>query len=268
MITLFPQPDERPQPSDLAPLDPAWLGDPSYPIRAVEAEVRIPPPGRAWLMTNMIASADGATSVGGLSGPLGSKVDQAILQGLRATSDAIIVGSATAIAERYRPPSLPDPITQARRVRLGQASRPTIVVISRSLSFPQDLPLFSQPEYRPIVATTQDADPQRKRDLAKVADIVDAGTNQVEVAALMKILHERGLSVILSEGGPRLNSQLIAAQLVDEWNLTLSPLLASGPSPRPAAGPDPAQPPIGMELKRIWMADNLLFCRWIRTSQL
>lgn len=234
------------------------------PLKEIANERRRPYPERAWVMTNMIASLDGATAVDGLSGPLGGPADLAVFVALRAVADLIVVGATTASAEAYKPPA-PSAAIQAMRAERGQAKRPTVVVVSRSLSLDPAEPLFSEPGHRPIVLTVENAPPDRAERLAKVAEIVTAGSGDVDLPAGLTALRRRG-DVILLEGGPTLNGQFIAADLVDEWNQTIAPLLASGQSRRPASGPAPATPST-LELSRLWTADNLLFGRWVRTGQ-
>src|SRR5262249_26342167 len=61
-------------------------------------------------------------------------------------------------------------------------------------------------------------------DEAEIA--VVPGEDAVDVAAAVAFLRERGHRRILSEAGPRLFGSLVAAELVDQLFLTLSPLLA------------------------------------------
>ena len=49
---------------------------------------------------------------------------------------------------------------------------------------------------------------------------------QVDLQQALTCLHERGHSMILSEGGPTLFASLLASGLVPELFLTISPLLA------------------------------------------
>ncbi|MEL7156403.1 MAG: dihydrofolate reductase family protein, partial [Actinomycetota bacterium] len=88
---------------------------PIEPLTAVAAEDRTAPDGRPWVLTNMIASADGATAVDGLSGQLGGPADFAVFTALRATADAIVVGASTVREERYRVPGTDD--GQRQRLR-------------------------------------------------------------------------------------------------------------------------------------------------------
>lgn len=249
MISLFPQ----------------HLDEPFDPTEAVPAERRPSPDGRPWVMTNMIASADGATAVDGVSGALGGPADKAMFMALRSATDGILVGASTVRQERYRPPSAGDEATRAARAARGQQQRPLLAVVTGSLNLDPDLPLFADASYRPLIITVQSAPAEQRRRLSSVADVIDVGERRVELPAALAVLRRRDVAVLLSEGGPSLNGQLIADDLIDEWNLSLAPVLAAGSSSRPARGPEPVGPPTGMTLSRVWEQDQLLFCRWVRS---
>ena len=59
--------------------------------------------GRPAVRLNMIASVDGATTVGGVSGGLGGPADKRVFSVLRALADAVLVAAGTARAEAYGP---------------------------------------------------------------------------------------------------------------------------------------------------------------------
>ena len=248
MIQLFPTPDGATTITDVE--------------EAVAAEDRTPTGRLPWLLTNMIASADGGTAVDGLSGGLGGPGDKAVFQALRAVSDVILVGASTAREEAYRPPRQPA-ATQERRRAAGQAANPRLALVTRSLDLDPDLALFTDPEHRPLVITVAEAPSDRRSTLETVAEVVEAGRRDVDLGRALELLAERGVRTVLSEGGPSLNGQLIADGLVDEWNLSLSPHLVAGDSRRAAVGPLPHRPPPSMRLTRAWTDDDFLFCRWV-----
>lgn len=226
-------------------------------------EKRPAPDDRPWVMTNMVASLDGATAVGDVSGGLGRPADKEQFVALRSVADAILVGSSTVQSERYRPPQLTK-VARAARLERNQSDRPTIVVVSSRLSFDLDLELFSSPDYRPIVATTTSAADGAVQKVRERADVIIAGDTHVDFRTLLAGLAASGVSVVLSEGGPTINDQLVHNNLVDEWNLSISPLLVGGPSRRTAQGPLAVETPTGMRLNRIWHGDDMLFGRWVR----
>lgn len=232
-------------------------------LATFEADLGRPaPPGRPWVVCNMITSADGATDLGGRSGPLGGPADKAVFSALRGVADVILVGAGTVRQERYRPPAVAPPVAARRRSR-HQAERPRLAVVTATGTLDPSLPLFDGPGAGPLVLTTTDG-AQRCAQLAeRGAQVVVLGSELVDLGQALAWLGDAGARVVLCEGGPKLNGQLIAADLVDEWRLTLSPLLASGRSPRAAVGP-PTPDPSRFLLDRVLTSGDLLFVRLLR----
>jgi riboflavin biosynthesis pyrimidine reductase len=61
-----------------------------------------------------------------------------------------------------------------------------------------------------------------------VADVLTTGADTLDLPTALAALGDQGIGHILCEGGPTLNESLVAASLVDEFCLTLSPKLAPG----------------------------------------
>lgn len=144
------------------------------PFDVYLAADRTPPAGRPWVMANMIASADGAVVVDGVSGGLGSPADRAVFRAVRACADWILVGAATVRAERY---GLPRPSAAALETRraAGRSEQPGLAVVSASLDLDPDLPMLADRcpgEARPLILTGPDAPPDRAERLAETAEIV------------------------------------------------------------------------------------------------
>lgn len=211
-------------------------------------------------MLNMVASIDGAAAIDGVSRGLSSGPDKAMFGALRAQADIVLVGARTANAERYRP---------ARR------SGARIAVVSGSLSVDPDLPLFSPPHdpaaaSLPLVLTTDNADGDAAARLAGRAKLVRAGTESVDLLASVRHLGSLGAGVVLCEGGPELNAGLLAADLVDEVNLTHAPLTVGTDAPRIACATgdgSPAPAPREYALEHVIAHEGVLFVRWIRSRQ-
>jgi len=56
---------------------------------------------RPFVAMNFAATLDGRATIGGVSGPIGSQTDTAMLSGLRKRFDAVMIGAGTMRAERY-----------------------------------------------------------------------------------------------------------------------------------------------------------------------
>jgi 5-amino-6-(5-phosphoribosylamino)uracil reductase len=225
-------------------------------------EPRPAPAGRPWVTVDMVASIDGATAVDGRSGGLGGPADKAVFRALRAIPDAILVGAATARIEGYGAVRL-DGAVQARRVERGQAAVPRLALVSGRVDLDPDAPMFRDASETPIVLTTADGADQHRERFADRAELVAAGDESVDPVLALGELRARGVEVVLAEGGPHLNGQLVAAGVVDEWCQSLAPLLAAGESARTAHGPTP-DAPLRMTLHRLLEQDGELFGTWRR----
>lgn len=59
------------------------------------------PDERPFVAVNFAATVDGRAAIDGVSGPIGSETDTAMLAGLRTRFDAVMIGHGTMRAERY-----------------------------------------------------------------------------------------------------------------------------------------------------------------------
>lgn len=217
--------------------------------------------GRPWVMYNMVASVDGATAVKGGSSALNDEDDKTLFAALRAVPDVILVGAATVRAENYGPVLL-DEERRERRVEHGLAPTPRLAIATASLSVDPEMRVFDDRDHRPIIITSQSIDPTRLDEFADRADIIQL--SELDPESIFQSLG--GSSIVLCEGGPMLNGQLIAGGFLDEMNLTLSPMVAVGESRRIAHGED-LLPPAEMELVRILRGRRSLFLRYVRARE-
>ncbi|HEX4721527.1 MAG TPA: pyrimidine reductase family protein [Pseudonocardiaceae bacterium] len=223
------------------------------------------PPGldKPWVKVNFISSADGAVAVGGRSAGLSDPNDKKIFALGRTLADVVLVGAGTALIERYRG-IRPNELRATRRVGLGLAPVPPIAVVSRRCTVLPESPLVTDTIVPTIVFTTETAPAERKSVLADAgAEVVAAGDDDVDLAAVLADLDRRGLRRVCCEGGPTLFGALIVAGLVDELDLSVAPLLAVGDAGRIANGPLPAEP-TRLRLASALHADDMLLLRYLR----
>jgi riboflavin biosynthesis pyrimidine reductase len=198
---------------------------------------------RPFVAMNFAATVDGRASIGGVSGPIGSATDTAMLVGLRTRFEAVMIGAGTMRAERY-----------------GPLRGRTMVLVSARLDLPWDAPLFTEGGDPVVIFTSSDTEPPQTE--ATVEVVRHEGT--VDLAAATRHLRaERGVRALLCEGGPRLHGDLEAAGLVDDLFLTIAPKLAGGEAPRILEGDLPAIAPL--ELTWLLEDDGELFARYTRT---
>ena len=220
-------------------------------------------PRERWLRANMVMSADGSAAVNGKSGGLSSPGDKRVFGILRVLADVVLAGAATVRTEEYKP-ARPRPALAA--LRKGRPATATIAVVSGSLDLNLATPLFTDapPDARTIVITSEAAPADLRAAAAKVADVIVAGQDGVDLPAALTALADRGLRRVICEGGPHLLGQIAAGGLLDELSLTISPTLAGPGAGRIIAGSAfPAHP---MTLTQALTEDAYLFCRYFMVA--
>jgi riboflavin biosynthesis pyrimidine reductase len=185
-----------------------------------------------------------------------------MFRAVRAVPDVILVAARTANAETYNAPRTSEATRAARRER-GQAATPRLAVVTGQLSVDLSLGMFTDPgEQRPLVITSSAAPMNRRDEVEAVAEIMVAGDDSVDLVDALGQLRRRGASIVLCEGGPSMNGGLVGLDLVDEWCISFSPVLAGGDSRRivntaPAALRH-------LRLERVFERDDMLFFRYLR----
>ena len=224
------------------------------------------PEGGPWTRVAMLRALDGGVAgPDGRSRSISSEQDRAVLGEIRRLSDAIVVGASTMRQEPYGPLVAPPDAKEPRR-HLGLAAAPVLVVVSASLDLPWDAPVFTESDRTPLVVTgaPDRADPERLRRAREHADVIAIDSTQIRASDIVRALHERGLRRLVCEGGPGLLASFAAEDLVDEVDLTLSPLLATqgnGPGhPALAAGPH------RFELAHLLLHESFLFAKYLRVG--
>ena len=214
------------------------------------------------LRVNFVSSIDGAVTIDGVSGGLSGPSDKIIFDTLRRSCDALIVAAGTVRSENYDGLRLDEAGRDWRRGQ-GLSPYPLMVVVSGSLDLDLDQKVFSDAPIRPIVVTHAAAPAERRAAVAGVADLIVAGEREVDLRAAVAELHRRGATQLLCEGGPRLLGSLVAADLVDEMCLTVSPVLAGGGAAgRVAAGPPSV--PRALSLRHVLTDGDMVFLRYAR----
>ncbi|WP_328301425.1 pyrimidine reductase family protein [Streptomyces sp. NBC_00435] len=196
-----------------------------------------------WLRANMVSTLDGAGQHDGRSQPISGESDMRIFGTLRALADVVVVGAETVRQEGYGPARARDAFA-ARRSAAGQGPAAVIAVVTASLDLDFSAPLFTSPSAPTLVLTGAAAPADRvAAATAAGAEVVVAGDGAgVDPARAVRELADRGLRRQLTEGGPRLLGQFVAADALDELCLTISPMLTAGDAQRISDGPSVTVP--------------------------
>ena len=225
---------------------------------------------RPLVYANFVASLDGRIAV---PGPTGSRLvvpkqvansrDWRLFQELAVQADVVLSsgrylrdyasGHAQEILRVYDDPQFAD--LAQWRVQHGLSPQPDIAVISASLDFPVPAALLAGGR-RVVICTTEQADPQRVRELEDQAGrVVTAGETSVTGDRLVQALAGLGYRAVYSASGPKVLHLLLAAGVLDRLYLTLANRLLGGdPFSSIVEGPLLA-PAVGMRLSSAYYDD-------------
>jgi riboflavin-specific deaminase-like protein len=243
-------------------------GDPATAKQVVDdlglSDLGSKPTQRPYLLLNMVSTADGRATIGGRSGPISGRADRELFHALRTAVDGVMVGAGTVRAERYGPIIREQSDKRLRRDR-GLSEEPLACIVSGSLSLLADVPLLADEASRVAIVTASAAS---LPECAAQVDYVRAGRDgAVDLPAALAELREGfGVRTLLCEGGPHLNSHLLAAGIVDELFLTLAPKLGGGDTTagealRIVAGPA-LEEVVELELIGLLESESELFLRY------
>ncbi len=187
------------------------------------------------VVANFVESLDGVVAVPRLPRShaiLGdeSDADRFVLALVRACADAVVVGSGTLLAspqgtwriDRAYPPAAKD--LRELRARRGRPEQPQLAIVSAGGSLDPAHPVL---ETGALVLTTEAAGPRLRAALPGATEVVAVNDgDSVDLATAVEVLRSRGCSIVLTEAGPSMFGSFVAAGLVDELFLTVSPVLA------------------------------------------
>jgi riboflavin biosynthesis pyrimidine reductase len=224
---------------------------------------------RPFVYTNYIQSLDGRIAIPSPSGSgmtvpkqIANERDWRLFQELAVQADIMITsgrylrdyasGKAQEILRVYETPGFED-LGEWRAAR-GLPPYPDLVVISGSLDFP--LPeVLVEGDRTVIVATTETADPDRRRKMEALTEgrLFTCGEERVTGSALVSELAKLGYSTIFNSTGPKVNHLLLQDQMLDRFYLTQAFRILGGvPFSSIIEGPL-LDPPVDFKLRKIYI---------------
>ncbi len=214
-----------------------------------------------WVRANFVSSIDGAADMAGRSAGLGGDADHRVFDLLRRLCDVVLVGAGTVRTEGYGAMRLDD-VAVAARIERGLAPQPAFAIVSARLDLDPSSTLFTEAPVAPLIITSASAARPAGVALSRAADVIVAGADSVDLPVALAALAERGLTRVHCEGGPSLFGSMLAADVIDELCLTVSPLLTAGSAGRITRGVIPATR--GMSLAGVLQSDSTLLLRYLR----
>ena len=192
---------------------------------------------RPTVVANLVETLDGIAALGAGDlaggGPISgfNETDRFVMALLRALADVVVVGAGTlrgSSRHRWTPDHVAtDLAAELARWRwdMGLAPQPTTIVVSGGGDIPVGHGGLNDPTVPVVVATTPHG-ARRLRGAGLAGHVaVEAIGDRDSLAAsdVVELAARLGARVVLTEGGPHLFGQFVAAGLVDELFLTVAP---------------------------------------------
>ncbi|MDZ8188182.1 MAG: RibD family protein [Nostoc sp. ChiSLP02] len=155
-------------------------------------------------------------------------VDHAHLEYQVSLADLVLMGAGTARNEGVAFTIENPELVAARKFR-NQPPQPITCVVTSSLNLPPDMKFFSQDIERWIFTTK--AAIERSSDAAtldKLSKLIEVGNTDLDWDKAYDLMAERGIRKVFALGGGSLTASLVEAGRVDDWWLTILPVIYGG----------------------------------------
>jgi riboflavin biosynthesis pyrimidine reductase len=218
--------------------------------RLYDGDLRIPlRTDRPTVLVNFVETLDGVISmdIDGLTG--GGEVsgfsptDRFVMGLLRAMSDVVLVGASAvrrSSGSMSRPGGVYPPGTVAYadlRERLGLPPIPTTLIVTASGELDPGLPAFADIAVPTVIAGPESVTERlRQAGFPSNVAIETVAADDAAIPSAVDVAARLGARLVVSEAGPHVFADLIAAGRVDELFLTLAPQLAGRAPDSPRLG--------------------------------
>ena len=152
---------------------------------------------------------------------LSNQADLERVDAVRAECDAILVGAATVRNDNPRL-VVRDQARREKRVANGLPPTPAKVTVTGHARLDPGARFFRTGGNEKLVYCASRSVADARRRLGCVATVVDGG-QPVELGYVASDLHDRGVRRLMVEGGGRVHTQFLTADLADELHLVIAP---------------------------------------------
>jgi 5-amino-6-(5-phosphoribosylamino)uracil reductase len=179
-------------------------------------------PDRPYTLLSCSVSIDGYIGNAASRLLLSNDADFDRVDAVRASCDAILVGAATVRVDNPRLLVRSEARREERAAR-GLAPSPMKVTVTRRAELDARADFFTAGDVEKLVYCATPLVRDARERLGPVATVVDGGEH-VDMRALGSDLAARGVERLMVEGGGTVHTQFLTDDLVDELQLTVSPL--------------------------------------------
>ena len=204
------------------------------------------PEERPYCIANFVSTLDGVVSFNLPGQSEGAQIsnwneeDRFIMGLLRASADAVVVGSGTLQAAGPHGSWLPEAVyptakdlyQKYRTEVLRKPEYPLVVIVTRTGELDLTSAVFHTPRTRVLILTTEEGKLRLSQSGSEalssvvVKSLSTAGERISPSAILTLLRQEAGVELLLHEAGPTLFGEFVAGGFMDELFLTVAPQIA------------------------------------------
>lgn len=167
---------------------------------------------------------DGKIATKNGSSNISSKEDLIRVHELRKEVDGIMVGINTVIAD--------NPKLTAHKIDAKLEDNPVRIVVDSRARTPISAKVTNN-DAKTIIAVANDykydfITSDRYNALKQRADIFFSGNNKVDLPVLLDYLYQKGIKLLMLEGGSTLNFEMIKQGLINEIRVAVAPMVVGG----------------------------------------
>lgn len=189
---------------------------------------------------------------------LGTSADHKQMQVLRKRADAVLMGAGT--LRTFRRPV---------RVR-GASKQPMNVIVSSSLEgVSPDWPFFEDASIQRVLFVSKLPPAARLKRFERSSQVLLIGDTRRPASAMVRALKKLGVKRLLVEGGGGVMWDFARENLIDEYNVTLTPRILGGteaPTLVDGAGFKPSEV-LNLKLKSLRKIGNEIFLVYGKTAR-
>lgn len=173
---------------------------------------------KPYVILNAAMTLDGKIATKTGSSEISGPEDLERVHKLRKEVDAIMVGINTVIVD--------DPRLTVHKINSKKENNPIRVIVDSKGRTPLDSRVLNN-DADTILAISKNHENEKKKFIND-ANVFISGENQVNLKELMKYLYDKGIEVLMLEGGSTLNFSMIKEGLIDEIRLCVAPMIVGG----------------------------------------
>jgi 5-amino-6-(5-phosphoribosylamino)uracil reductase len=192
---------------------------------------------RPYTVVVLAMSADGKIAdVTRAPARFGSKVDREHLEQQIATADAVLFGAGT-LRTYGTTLTISNPTLLQYRIQMGRPLQPVHIVVTQAADLNPEIRFFSQQINRWLLTTSAGSLFWQRRPEFEQILVFDTPTGGIDIPTCLQHLKNLGMTHLVVLGGGQLVASMLELELVDEFWLTVCPLILGGvDAPTPVDG--------------------------------